>query len=408
MVVIGAFAILAGCGSNGPAASPMDSAVNTVAQASGNTAAETAPTTPTVVVLPPGSTAIPADVADNFVTATGLQPYQQGGSTPGGEPVGAFRITCRPGQLLKDDPVVSPGKPGVAHLHQFAGSKGTNAFTTYATLRTVGGTTCGTDAAPVNRSAYWFPAMLDGAGNVVLPDYFNIYYKQLPKTNSNCLMRSAGCVPLPNGLKFIAGYDMARMANDGAQLYFECWHDDITSTSVPGTGRTRTLDALVKQGCPAGALVIAQIVSQECWDGKNADSADHRSHVAYNDGTGVNVGDQNGGGQRCPKGWYLIPDIFVRMVFTTDANFVAGKWRLSSDDMLAQMTGQPVAAGTTLHFDYMEGWSPTVKAMWQQNCIDGHLSCSGGALGNGQEIKGSGPPPGGWVRHQLVPLSSVP
>jgi hypothetical protein len=244
--------------------------------------------------------------------------------------------------------------------------------------------------------------MLDGAGNVVMPDYFNIYYKQLPKTNPNCTARSLGCVPLPNGLKFISGFNMQTMAGDGGQRYFECWNNDVDSLKVAGTTRTSNIADLVKQGCPAGALLVAQIVSQECWDGKSADSADHRSHVAYNDGTGVNVGDQNGGGLRCPAGWYLIPQIFVRMVFTTDANFTAGKWSLASD---AMMPGAP--AGSTLHFDYMEGWSPTVKAMWQANCIDGHLSCSGGALGNGQEIKGSGPPPGGWVKHQLVPLSSI-
>ena len=33
--------------------------------------------------------------------------------------------------------------------------------------------------------------------------------------------------------------------------------------------------------CPAGSYLSAKIVFPGCWDGRNLDSADHKSHMAY-------------------------------------------------------------------------------------------------------------------------------
>lgn len=401
--VIGVFAVVAGCGSN--------SAPDMAAPLPGSTTVVTTPP-PSQTPAPPTATPVPASsldgelaIADNFPTASGLQPMQIGSYDPSGDKVSAFRITCRPGQVIVADPMVYPGQPGAGHRHQFGGNKGTDANSTYATLRTTGGTTCGIDSAPVNRSAYWTPSMLDGAGNVVLPDYFNIYYKRIPAGNPECqgapdATHIGFCVPLPNGIRFVWGYNMS--TGEGLNSGFtECWKDDnLGQSAVSGTStRWQNIAQAVAAGCPAGSLLIMQIEAPNCWDGKNVDSADHRSHIVYANGPGVAAADQ----RACPPDHpYVIPTITQRMVYTTDANFVAGKWRLASDEM---MPG--TAAGSTFHFDYWEAWSPSVKATWEANCLNKHLSCSGGALGNGQEIKGSGPPPGGWVRHQLVPLSSL-
>jgi hypothetical protein len=62
--------------------------------------------------------------------------------------------------------------------------------------------------------------------------------------------------------------------------------------------------------------------------------------------------------------------------------------------------------GKTLHMDYWEAWSPTVKNMWQTFCINGHLSCSAGELGNGQQVKGM-QQVGAFPKHMLVPLTSL-
>ena len=114
----------------------------------------------------------------------------------------------------------------------------------------------------------------------------------------------------------------------------------------------------------------------------------------------MSYGTPETGGQKCPADHpYAIPSWQTHVQYLTDANFAAGKWHLSSDEM---MPG--VAPGTTLHMDYFEAWSPTVKATWQKECIDRHATCSGGDLGNGTRIKEIDHTP----KHELVALSSIP
>ena len=144
--------------------------------------------------------------------------------------------------------------------------------------------------------------------------------------------------------------------------------------------------------CPVGSQLLAVIDAPSCWDGKNLDTPDHRAHMSY--------GTPETGGQKCPADHpYAIPSWQTHVQYLTDANFAAGKWHLSSDEM---MPG--VAPGTTLHMDYFEAWSPTVKATWQKECIDRHATCSGGDLGNGTRIKEIDHTP----KHELVALSSIP
>jgi hypothetical protein len=361
-----------------------------------------------VTVTSPNGLAGEADIADNFDVNTQLQAAEE---VPQQEPdpIGAFRFTCNAGQLAKDDPIVYPGQPGKSHLHQFFGNTGTNANSTYQSLRTTGGSTCTRSTnVSVQRSAYWMPAMLDGAGNAVKPNYLNTYYKALPVTNPACgAMPDAThigyCVPMPNGLRFIQGYNMANGAGgptdtnsaDYWTMGFECL--DINGNSVSGV--QHSMAAILAKGCPMPGYLRVFVTFPDCWDGKNLDTPDHRSHMSYANGALV----ANQFKRACPTDHpYNIPEIALQAFFTIDANFEAGKWHLSSDEM---MPG--IAAGSTLHADYWEAWSPTVKNMWQTGCINGHLSCASGNLGQGQEASGMyqvGPNP----NHVLVPLSSIP
>ena len=128
--------------------------------------------------------------------------------------VGAFRFICGAGQILADDPIMYPGQAGKSHLHQFYGNLSANASSTFKSLRTIGRTTCG--SAPLNRSAYWMPAMLDGKGHVVQPDYVSIYYKRRPITDPRVSDLSnpqfeGRAIALPNGLRFIFGRNMLNL-----------------------------------------------------------------------------------------------------------------------------------------------------------------------------------------------------
>jgi len=242
------------------------------------------PTTSTTVVSPTGLTG-EADIADNFDTNTQLQPWEE---VPKQEPdpVGAFRFTCNAGQLAKDDPIVYPGQPGKSHLHQFFGNTGTNASSTYSSLRTTGGSTCTrSENVSVQRSAYWMPAMLDGAGNAVKPNYMNTYYKAIPASNPACgaapdATHIGYCIPIPNGLRFIQGYNMANGVGGPADtnspdqwaMGFDCVQADGSSLH----GVQHSMADILATGCPLGNALRVFITFPDCWDGKNLDTPDHR------------------------------------------------------------------------------------------------------------------------------------
>ena len=410
--------VAASCGTNGsgPATAP-DNGTSSAAVVTPPASPTPAPP-PAVTPAPSPSLSGEVAIADNFDASTGLEPTWYGPNGRGGiapespDPVGAFRFMCTSGQIAKDDPIVYPGQSGASHLHQFWGNTGTNANSNYQSLRTTGGSTCDNRSAgnmAINRSAYWSPAMLDGAGHVVKPDFINTYYKQIPHGDPTCQgppsPNSLGwCVDLPNGIHFVFGYNMANGKGgpadasswDPSFIWYNCWDDLVGTPNARANGTYHTIAEVVAAGCPAGAVLVAQAIIPACWDGKNLDSADHRSHMAVPSGDYI----PSIGQRACPSDHpYVLPGLQMRVHYTTDDNFVAGKWHLSSDEM---MPG--TVAGSTLHFDYFEAWSPTVKDLWFRNCIDKHQTCAQGDLGTGMQIKEAGVPSEGWPRHQLVPV----
>jgi hypothetical protein len=384
------------------------------------------PPTPTPTPPPPPPSTGPtgeATIADNFNTASGIEPTWYGPTGRGGiapasaDPVGAFRMFCHPGQLDWDDSLVYPGQPHASpHLHQNFGNLGADANSTYTSLRTTGGTTCGDPAHPANRSAYWMPAMLTGTGFVVKPDYMNLYYKRNPLSDPMCndvavIYGIGQCVDLPNGLNFIFGYNMKTMtggpsdptSQDHDAITFQCWASfDGTIGNNGANGYYHSMDEVIAAGCPIGARLMIVAAAPICWDGVNLDSADHRSHMAMANG-------QMHPGQffrACPKDHpYVVDSLEVQVAFTVDADFIAGRWGLDSDFQMEKMLGKRIQRGSTWHMDYREAWSPLVKGIWHTNCINRKLSCAGGDLGNGMQMLLSDHyPDSAYPRHQLVPI----
>lgn len=317
----------------------------------------------------------PSEIPSRELLRTMVQPTGGTGIVPPSarpDTVGAFRFICQPGQVSYDDPIVFPGQPGKSHLHQWFGNTTGDAYSTYETLRSRGSSTCMNTA---NRSAYWMPAMLDGRGHVVRPDYVTIYYKRHPASSPDCLrMAPRGCTGIPRGLRMIFGYDMITHRPSAAGGYFNCDGPGAKSAHY----RTITEAA---QNCPAGARLGAIINAPDCWDGQRLDSPNHRDHMAT-----ASYGSQ--GFPRCPSTHpYVIPAFTMGAWYTVD-DAGAASWYLSSDDMpgMGRMT-----AGSTFHADWFGAWDDKVMKLWTDNCIDKMLNCSGGDLGNGQQLVQQGP-----------------
>lgn len=360
---------------------------------SGTSAPSGAPTptptpSPTATTMPmpmPTGTSVPTgtlaglakiesgiNVADNLTRSWGT------GEIPLADPtevVGAFRFLCAPSHNAYDDPIVYPGQPGKSHLHTFFGNTLADANSTYESLRKTGDSSCNN---LLNRSAYWVPAMMNGRGKVVMPDYVAIYYKRLPASSPVCQREGRACIALPRGLRYIFGYNMSK-PSDSNPFWFNC----------DGPGARSGMFANIAQaakGCPAGARLGAVIHSPSCWNGTQLDSPDHRSHMAY-----PSYGDW--GYEKCPDTHpYVLPTFTLGAWYTTDASLDrsgnesadADTWYFTSD----RMPNMPAAVpGTTFHTDWFGAWEDSILELWTANCIDKLLSCSGGDLGNGTQLK---------------------
>lgn len=370
--------LVAGCGSEKDDSSTAVQAVMIPASGLAPTGSNTLPPPPTTTTTSPAGLQGDTPIASNFDVSSQLVLAGGSGVIPKSaapDVVGAFRFICLPGQISYNDPIVFPGQPGRSHLHQFFGNTKADAHSTYKTLREAGESTC---MSPLNRSAYWMPAMLDGAGSVVRPDYVTIYYKRRPLKDPKCSLSSGdpkaegNCVALPNGLKFVFGWDPTKSTTTKTGGgYYTCDGEGARA------GKYKTLTEALPN-CPVGSRLGAVINAPSCWDGKTLDSANHRSHVSF-----PSYGSW--GYLKCPSTHpYVIPTFTMGAWFKVDANMK--NWKLSSDAMLPG-----AAPGSTFHADFFMAWDPTVKKLWHDNCIDKLLNCSAGELGNGQQIRQAWP-----------------
>ena len=265
----------------------------------------------------------------------------------------AFRTFCQFSHLGFYDPIVAPGNDRFMHLHMFFGHQGADHDSTYQSLRSSGNSTC--DGGPLNRTAYWMPAVFDHQDRVVIPDSFELYYKA---ENAN---RASDVRTYPNGLRMIAGSPMGgSTAGAGLTWGWRCGSREASpSWRIPDCG---------------GERLTAWVRFPYCWDGRNLDSADHRSHMAY--------GTNNTWGP-CPTSHPIhLPELTEFAHFQNPSG--SGQWYLSSDRM---NPSNPAPNGSTFHADWFGAWDNTIQDRWVTNCLHGVRSASNGNLCDGQQLR---------------------
>lgn len=315
-----------------------------------------------------------------------------------GDAVGAFRFLCNASHVAYDDPIVFPGRPGASHLHTFFGNTKTDGHSTYESLRTTGEGTC--HGGPINRSAYWMPSTMNGKGKVVMPDYLVIYYKGEPKhvvtmkdgapipnpapnaANDPRIqftyqtregIQLTGTEPYPRGLRMLFGYDFARPAAPGQSGFH--WNCD-----GPGavSGHYKNIREVIDAGCPLGTRIGVVLAAPGCWDGKHLDSADHRSHLAYE----WRAADGSTGDAKCPITHPIkLPHFQLGAWFTHEGPEDLENWYLSSDRMPGMPAYEP---GSTFHSDWFGAWDDDVMETWVKHAINDFRNTSEGGLGEGR------------------------
>ena len=233
---------------------------------------------------------------------------QNGGGQNGGVQTGgvqAIRIQCDVGQVNNVDPIVMPGMAGMSHYHQFFGNLSTDENTTTASLLANRPSTCRNRA---DFSAYWAPQLWQGS-TAIAPTSMTVLYA---KTVTSAV------VAHPAGMALIAGNAKAATAQDLSVVSWYCGNNVQNAAATP-------------QACTDNQDLVGLIRFPECWNGKDLDSADHKSHVTY---------AVNG---VCATGTVALPQIQMHIHYPAQTNV----------STLAMSSGSIFS----LHADFMNGWN---------------------------------------------------
>jgi hypothetical protein len=265
------------------------------------------------------------------VSATVLNPVAATASKQENQP--NFVVSCMFSHRLPDDPIVHPGVPGASHLHDFFGNTTTNANSTYASLL-AGGTTCDRVG---DTAAYWSPTVLSN-GTPVKTVKATIYYRNVyPDVTS--------IVSFPPGFRMVAGNHDATSADPQRAAYvgWACRKND-----GPVPGRKGVWTAGVPQ-CTGVQTLAWRVRFPDCWNGRDLDTADHMSHVAY---------DKNG---VCPKGF---PVHLPRVSMTLALKSQGGQnISLSSGDAFSG------------HADFFNAWQQASLDDLVKTCLAAGVHC---------------------------------
>jgi len=266
---------------------------------------------------------------------------------------GFFGTTCDYSHMSKDDPIVFPNQPGKAHLHTFFGNTLTNAYSTVDSILNTGRSTCRGGIA--NRTAYWVPTLLH-RGVPVVPSLSNFYYHG----GFGVEYVAAVVQHIPDGLRMIAGNGKATTPQNLDNFHWSCLNN------YEPVGHKSAVSAA---DCEDDDYIQMDIIFPQCWNGRDLDSADHMSHMAY----------PSGG--RCPSSHpVVIPAIELHVAYARRGLDLT-QLRLTSDSYAATLPG-----GYSVHADWFGGWEPAVKNAIVDGCIKKGVDCHSHLLGDGNAI----------------------
>lgn len=301
-----------------------------------------------------------AKIPSNFNTSIWARPTEVPPETNSPRTFGELPVPCSFSHLRHDDPISKPGEFGQSPLNVFFGNTLTNANSDYQSLRSDGDGTC--FGGPLNRTAYFMPSMLNAQGKVVLPDFIDVYYRGTAATQ-----------PFPRGLKMLFGHDTNNTSyvwDIRSPRYVwsysgglgQWWGSLNPSNSGPTRWETIQPNSYPTWIWGTGYHQMAvRAVSAPCWDGKNLDSADHRSHLAYkvNSGSGV---------MTCPTSYPVeIPEVTVTVSYRNNGLADVLGWYLSSD----KFGGKNDAPGTNWYIGMIPAWDDDVMAAWTSFVLNG-------------------------------------
>jgi hypothetical protein len=153
----------------------------------------------------------------------------------------------------------------------------------------------------------------------------------------------------PDGLRMISGDPSRRIFNktdvDDQAISYVCLD---YSNSHQGDPAWAQRNNFFTHNCPDG--MRAQINFPTCWNGKDLDSPDHRSHMAW-----PTNGNNNGGGD-CPASHPVkVVELFYEFIFEVQ------KFPFNAAGTPTWVWANGDASGYGLHGDFLNGWPAFVN-----------------------------------------------
>ena len=195
-----------------------------------------------------------------------------------------IRFGCSQLVIERLDPLVNPGQDTSPHTHQIVGGNSFNASMDPARHDLVKDSTCTSCTFSEDFSNYWTAVMYFRARNGT--------YKRVPQF-PNVGLRGVGGITVyyippydgktkvtafKPGFRMLVGDAVLRTSQGmQRQLCHRCLTADLDRGGAPCTGTDS--QQFPKGFCGGG--IRTTITFPTCWDGKNTDSPDHKSHVAY-------------------------------------------------------------------------------------------------------------------------------
>ncbi len=237
---------------------------------------------------------------------------------------GSFQTFCGYSHSLQDDPIVSPGVPGVSHLHDFFGNRGIDAHSTLDSAL-ADESTC---AIAQDTASYWTPAMfIDDVP--VEPTGSLAYYRVADGVSLTDVQ------PYPAGLMMVSGDQTSSSAQNTSIVGWSCGNSpNILSEPT---------------GCVPGSELRLRLVFPDCWNGENLRSLDN-SHVARSNEQG------------CPS---THPVVMPELEFSVS-------YRAPDPSQKILLASGPA---TTAHGDFFNAWNQTRLANEVSRCLRRNVYC---------------------------------
>ncbi|KAL4074616.1 hypothetical protein V8B97DRAFT_2093653, partial [Scleroderma yunnanense] len=274
-----------------------------------------------------------------------------------------FRVPCTlPLVQERIDPIVQPGVSPSQHLHTVHGASNFVEDATYESLQASRCTSC---QVLQDMSNYWVPTLYfhdktNDTYELVPNGGLLVYYQN--RGQGDVSNGGPGLKAFPAGFRMISGNPALRTKKPG-----EGSQAELAERAIGWSCLRYSVNKANYDGIPfyfVVALVCinnpkrfnAHINMPACWDGKNLDSADHRSHVAF-------LSDLDNGA--CPS-THPVTTMMLFYEITWDVHNFADRWDVNNPNAwpFVYSTGDPT--GYSSHGDFFSGWDVTAL----QNAID--------------------------------------